>query len=184
MAGYRAGVSAWDRVALEIFGQSTTRSVSDSVGGSESPPMTEGVAVKVRMVGFAGGRGALGLRLARSGADRSSDPLQDDELVVLDVAMPLDYRPLSRDSTVDSRLTLHGGPRFVHQTFEQGALGPETSGTAIGGFVGVTGAWRYFALTGEAAVMRTPELLVRSTPSPPGWIFLPSIEAVAVLPLW
>jgi len=184
MAGYTAGLTALDRVAFEIFGQSTTQSVRDSLGGSESPPMTEGVALKVRLFGFDGGRGALGVRLARSTADRSSDPLQDDQLVVLDFAIPFEYRPLSRDSIVDTRLALHAGPRFVHQTFDQGALGPETSGTALAGFVGVAGRWRYLSITGEAAVVRTPSLLVGSTASPPGWIFLPSLELAAVLPLW
>ena len=184
MAGYRAGLTAGDRVALEIFGQTTTRSVSDSLGGSESPPMTEGVAVTVRLIGFDDGRGALGMRLARSAADRSSDPLQDDQLVVLDLAIPLEYRPLSRDSIVDTRLSLHAGPRFVHQTFDQGALGPETRGTAFGGFLGVGGRWRYLSITGEAAVVRTPSLLVGGTASPPGWILLPSLDLTAVVPLW
>ena len=146
--------------------------------------MTEGVALKVRVIDFASGRSALGIRLARSEADRSSDPLQDDELVVLDVAIPLEYRPLRRDSIVDTRLTLNAGPRFVHQTFDQGGLGPETRGTALGGFVGLSGRWRYLSLTGEAAVARTPSLLIGGTASPPGWIFLPSLEVIGLLPLW
>ena len=182
MAGGGLGFAAGDRFEFSALAYGSTREVRNANGSSDYGEPTFAARGKIRLTDFWGGKASLGIHTAVLGSQRSRYDVQDDFLHAWDVALPLEFYPLGRQSP-DHRLGVYAAPRFVFQALDDRLRGVSTNGTMAGGLLGLTARWRHVALSGELNLAKTPTMSYVGTTFPGGWLALPMAGVSVIIPL-
>lgn len=172
MGGGGIAISVADRFEATLAGYASTREVEGPSGEGHSGAVTGALRAKVRLLDLFQGRGAMGIHVGRMAALRDEDPVQDEELIAWDVALPFEFYPLSGE-TSDRRLRLYAAPRLLRQSFRIPHSGASTSGSMYGILAGIYGQRHFLAISGELNLLHRPSLEYQGASSTSGWIVLP-----------
>ncbi len=126
MFGAGLGFSARDRVEILGSAYTTTRTVTDSLGGDHTAETTSGMRGKLRLQDFRDGRASVGVHVAVMGAERVRLDSQDERLSALDIAVPVEVYPLP-GSLPDTRLGVYAAPRLIFQSFRDRSAGKRSA---------------------------------------------------------
>lgn len=182
MAGGVVGFSARDRVEVLLTAHNATRTVYDSNGDAHGGEATAGVRGKVRLGDFREGRASAGVHFAVMAAAREGGDRQDERLSAVDLAVPVEYYPIG-GPLVDYRFGIFAAPRLTFQSFEDRLARETTRGTMVTGLVGLVGRWRYFCVSGELNLSRTPTMTFDDATFASGLHVLPVMGVRAVIPI-
>jgi len=182
MVGGALGFSARDRVEFSTSSYFATRTVSDSDGNAHSGEATVGVRGKVRLHDFHDGRASVGIHLAVMNARRERAEQQNERLSALDIAIPVEFYPIG-GPLVDYRFGVFAAPRVVFQSFEELDAHETTTGAMVSAVAGLVGRWRYFAITGELNLARTPTMTFGDTTFGAGVHVLPMLGLRGIIPV-
>lgn len=182
MAGGGVGFSAGDRVEVLLTAHNATRTVYDSDGDPHAGESTAGVRGKVRLGDFREGRASAGVHLAIMAAARERLDMQDERLSAVDLALPVEYYPIG-GPLVDYRFGIFAAPRLTFQRFEDRLARETTTGTMVTGVVGLVGRWRYFSVSGELNLARTPTMTFDDATFASGVHLLPVMGVRGVIPI-
>jgi len=185
MGGGGLAVALGDRVELSTLLYGKTRQVNDSNGGPHHGEVTTSIRGKIRLGDFAGGLGAFGIQLARSGTRRERTDVQDERLSASDFALPVEFHALTSGPFIDQRLTVYAAPRLVLQSFEDrlNRRRDITDGTLAGALAGVAARLRYFTSIAEMNFVRTPTMEFSGTTFDSGWHVLPMASVRGLIPI-
>jgi len=182
MGGAGIGVAFNDRIELSSNAYASSRGIKDSSGDEHPGQTSVALRGKVRLGDFADGRGAFGVHVAYSYAERERFDVQDERLSALDLAFPVEFYRAGGLFT-DHRLGLYAAPRVVFERFRDQLTGELTKGTLAGGLVGVAARWSWFAAMGELNFARAPTMEFRSVTFEGGWHLLPMLSVRGLIPI-
>ena len=91
MVGAGIGVAINDRIELSSNAFASSRGIKDSSGDEHHGETSVALRGKMRLGDFADGRGAFGVHVAYSYAERERDDVQDERLSALDLAFPVEF---------------------------------------------------------------------------------------------
>lgn len=182
MIGLGVGIASRDRIEVGGLSYRSTRTVRDERGRVHDGERTDGVRGKIRLIDAAGDRMSIGLHMAFMASDRRGNDVQDDRLILWDMAVPVEFY-LRGDSVPDTRWGIYAGPRLAYQMFDDGRTGRTSRGALTGGFAGLAARLRFFAVSGELNLARTADMGFGTDPTGSEWLLLPMASVRVLLPM-
>lgn len=181
------GLQGQELLRKELLSLSVAGGIADAVSLSyglyagndtDDEPEVSVLTGKVRLGSFLGPKTSTAVHVSRSQvertvADRSFETIQDERLVVLDIALPTEY--LLTDPAESNRFSVYVGPRLLREDYDDRVVPSDSFNGWIPGVLGgLHLAFGPVHLFGEGTLAFRPETTYRETVFDGGPIFLPT----------